>query len=294
MWGRHEATRAVIVSGVALLVMVQPSREPGPQPRESGRKATERVDHAPASTNPTRETGWTAGRPMPRSLLSDRAGFAPSTTAHPLHGTVDHVMETAGVSAVGSNELERLMDWSADMDPELAQHAQTALAYAMQQLTISDAPLPPNTAPAPNTVAVADEDTYPALKDAAISVDADLASITRAADYERAMSLALDDTDLETRMRVITEASTRKDDIGIKLLAKALSDSDARIRAMAVDGLREILEQGLTDAEGILPSFERIARDPDVAVSDAVGRILTDYGGVQRAPTESLPRPGTQ
>lgn len=76
------------------------------------------------------------------------------------------------------------------------------------------------------------------------------------------------------RSQAIEEAMTQRDEQGIALLSEATHDPDANNRRIAVDGLQQMLSQGVGDGQKIVAILEQSALDPNPEIAEMARQAM--------------------
>lgn len=76
------------------------------------------------------------------------------------------------------------------------------------------------------------------------------------------------------RSQAIEEAMTLRDEHGIALLSEATHDRDENNRRIAVDGLQQMLSQGVGDGQKIVAILEQSALDPNPEIAEMARQAM--------------------
>ena len=76
------------------------------------------------------------------------------------------------------------------------------------------------------------------------------------------------------RMQAIEAALTQRDERSLAMLSQATQDASAENRLAAVEGLRQMLEEGFGDASQISGMLHQSSRDPDPKVAEAAQQAI--------------------
>lgn len=97
------------------------------------------------------------------------------------------------------------------------------------------------------------------------------ASVNTSANY---LNERMQHPDPVVRSQAIEEAMTQRDEHGIALLSEATHDPDANNRRIAVDGLEQMLSQGVGDGQKIVAILEQSALDPNPKIAEMARQAM--------------------
>ena len=87
-------------------------------------------------------------------------------------------------------------------------------------------------------------------------------------------TLANDGSEASLRMQVIEAAQIQRDEHSVAVLIQATQDTDPDNRLAAVEGLRQMLEEGFGDTAQISSVLQQSSHDPDPKVAEAAQQAI--------------------
>lgn len=178
---------------------------------------------------------------------------------------LDTIWQSAETFYKLDNIVRRIDELAVDADPRIAELAPFVLAQMMELSGMQDTLMNPNqdayvaTAPAP-----ADD----------LLAHAESGRANFSADSTDDFARALHHQDAAIRMQAIEAAQIQRDEHSVATLILATRDSDPDNRLAAVEGLRQMLEEGFGDTAQISDVVQQSSHDPDPEVAEAAQQAI--------------------
>lgn len=178
---------------------------------------------------------------------------------------LDTIWQSAETFYKLDNIIRRIDELAADADPRIAELAPFVLAQMMELSGMQDTLMNPN------------QDAYvataPALADD-LFAHAELGRANFSADSIDDFARALHHQNAAIRMQAIEAAQIQRDEHSVAVLIQATRDADPDNRLAAVEGLRQMLEEGFGDAAQISDVVQQSSHDPDPKVAEAAQQAI--------------------
>ena len=178
---------------------------------------------------------------------------------------LDTIWQSAETFYKLDNIVRRIDELAADADPRIAELAPFVLAQMMELSGMQDTLMNPNqdayvaTTPAP-------------ADDILAHAEPDRANFN--ADSTDGFARALNHQDASIRMQAIEAAQIQRDEHSVAALVQAARDTEPDNRLAAVEGLRQMLEEGFGDTAQISSVLQQSSHDPDPKVAEAAQQAI--------------------
>ena len=191
---------------------------------------------------------------------------------------LDSIWESAETFYKLENIVRRIDELGADADPRIAELAPLVLAHMMELHGMQDTLMNSNqdtyvaTSPAPQDDTLAHAEPHRTNSNS----DAHESAGTEREDFARLNERTPGHDAASMRMQAIEAALTQRDERSLAMLSQATQDASAENRLAAVEGLRQMLEEGFGDASQISGMLHQSSRDPDPKVAEAAQQAIRE------------------